>query len=210
MRLLLKRMIATVALCGATAGLSGCDEHAQAFASKTKDILDQRSAQLGKKIAAEKAAYNKQAAHASEDHRALVESSLQNERNERSDALAVDYAEGRKPVSHWRIDLAEYAKIDYAANREMLTAEIDANSRYLQNFDDLKIEQDKVEALSKLLDTLIKKPSIKSDVAALTSFASDTQHEFDKKVCTQLQKQTSDAANAAFKAKGCDDVLKSK
>lgn len=196
--------------------LCGCDERALDFAKKTKNILDQRSTQLSNKIAAEKKAYDNSAAQASEDHRILAGLSLQNERNERSSTLAADYDEERKPVSLWRKDLAEYATIDYDVNRELLTAEMDASSRYLQSYEDLQIEQDKVEALSKLLAALAKKPSLKSDVSDLASFAQDTKDEFDKQVCTHLQLQMKDpkadqkAATSTYCAKDCNDTLKQK
>ena len=194
---------------------AGCDEQARDFATKTKTILNQRSEQLAKKISAEKMAYESSASHAATDHRALADSSLQNERNERADALAADYAEGRKPVSLWRKDLSEYAHIDYETNRELLIADMDASTRYLQNFENLQIEQAKVDALSKLLATLAQKPSLKDDLGALTSFASDTQQELDKKICTQLKSQekgdpAKDVAAIAYKDKNCDGVLKTK
>lgn len=210
------RRVLLLGLLAVTVGLSGCDEEARDFATKTKAILDQRSVQLSKKIAVEKEIYDKEAAAASEDHRALVDSTLQNERNERSDSLSADYEEGRKPVSLWRKDLAEYAKIDYTTNREILISEMDSSTLYLQKVDDLKIEQDKVDALSKLLATLAKKSSIKDGIGALASFAEDSKQEFDKKICTQLKSQksgTDAAAKAALKtydANKCDDVLKSK
>src|SRR5215831_1316745 len=92
---------------------AGCDQKARDFAVKTKAILDQRSDQLSKKIGAENTAYNNFAAHAAEADRALVDSSLRNERNERSRSLAVDYVERRRSAAHWRTDLAEYARIDH-------------------------------------------------------------------------------------------------
>ena len=52
--------------------LGGCDDKAREFAAKTKAILDQRSVQLTKKIAAEVEAYSAYAALATEDHRNLV------------------------------------------------------------------------------------------------------------------------------------------
>lgn len=206
----------TLILCLAASclTLAGCDEQARDFALKTKAILDQRSEQLAKKIAAEKRAYESSASQAVEDNRALLDSSLQNERNERSDALAADYEEGRRPISLWRKDLSEYARVDYAANRELLLADLDANTRFLRNFDDIKIEQDKVDALSKLLAALAQKPSVKDDINAISSFAGDTKTEFDKKVCSQLKSQikvndpTKDVASAAFKNKNCETVLK--
>jgi hypothetical protein len=210
----MKQLLTKLLLILPLFALCGCDERALDFAKKTKDILDQRSAQLAGKIAAEKKAYNKSAAQASENHRILIALSLQNDRNERSSTLAADYDEGRKPISLWRKDLAEYATIDYETNRELLTAEMDAQSQYLQSYEDLKIEQDKVEALSKLLAALAKKPSLKSDISDLASFAQDTKEEFDKQVCKQLQSQMKDstvdqkAASGAYCSKNCNDILK--
>jgi hypothetical protein len=209
-----RRARATVVLALASLAMGGCDEKAREFATRAQQLLTQRSEQLAKKIAAEKAAYNSSAAHAAEDHRALVDSSLQNERNERSEALAADYAEARRPVSLWRKDLADYAKIDFEANRELLTDDIDASSRYLQTFGSLTIEQDKVNALSKLLAALAKKPSLNDDIAALGTFANEAKTDFDKKICTDLKSRKGDqddaakAAQKAYDAKKCDDVLK--
>jgi hypothetical protein len=182
---------------------SGCDKKALEFAVKTALLLDQRSEQLSKKIAGETRAYNSAAAVAAESHRDLVDSSLRNERNSRSIALAADYDEGRKPVSRWQSDLAEYGQIDHIRTRELLSADIDAGSLFLQKLQALKIEQDKVEALAKLLSALAEKPTLVQDIAALGTFAAETQTDFDKKVCDALAKDTSAAGKAAFAAKEC-------
>jgi hypothetical protein len=211
-----RRGAAAACILVASFALSACDEKAIEFARRTKQILDQRSQQLAAKIAAERAAYNASAAHAAEDHRALIDSSLRNARTERSGSLAADYDEGRKPVSQWRRDLADYARIDYEANRGLVTDDLDADSRYVQIFAELTIEQDKVEALSKLLAALTKKPSLKDDVDALGSLAGDTKTAFDKLVCADLKTRkgaADDAGKAAAKAydaQKCDDVLKAK
>jgi len=194
--------------------LFGCDDDARKFAEKTKAILDERSAQLSLKIAREKLVYDKESTAARDDHQALVEVTLQNDRNERSDFLAAEYDEGRKPVSQWRTDLAEYARIDYTTNKDLLVSEIDTNSLYLQRLEDLKIEQDKVDALSKLLASLSQKSSLKNDVGSLATFAEDTKKEFDQKVCAQLKTQKADndaaakAASKSYDAKKCDEILK--
>jgi len=182
---------------------SGCDDKALEFAKNTAVILQQRSDQLSTKITAETKAYNSAAATAAEVHRDLADSALRNERNSRTIALAADYDEGRKPVSRWRSDVAEYGQIDYTTTRELLIADLDASSLFLQKLQALKIEQDKVDALAKLLEALANKPSLSQDVAALGSFAQDTKTEFDKKVCAELAKDTSAAGKAAFAAKGC-------
>jgi hypothetical protein len=186
--------------------VAGCDEEAREFAEKTALILRQRSDQLARKIAAETRAYNAAAAHAAEARRALIDSSLANERTGRVIALAADYDEERKPVSRWRSELGEYAQMEYEASRELLGADVDASSRFLQNVHALALEQDRVDALARLLAALASKPTLAQDVAALQSFAEETRTEFDEKVCAQLESQKdagSEAARKAFEAKKC-------
>jgi hypothetical protein len=195
-------------------GLAGCDDQAKKFAEQTKALLDQRSEQLAAKIAAETAAYKKSAANATENQRALVDSTLRNERNERTDELAADYSEGRKPVSLWRKHIAEYAKIDFTQNRDLLAADMQSETRYLRKFEDLKVEKEKVDGLAKLLDALSKKRTLKEDVDALSGFSQDTKLQFDIKVCTHLNAikgTTSPEAQSALNAYGamrCDTILK--
>ena len=183
--------------------LSACDEKAQQFALRTAEILQQRSAELTKKIAAERKAYQVVSASANDNQRALIESSLNNERSARAIALAADYDEGRKPPSRWQTELAEYAVIENRINRDLLTADLGAGAEFMQKLTALEIEQAKVDALAKLLATLAKKPSLADDIAAISAFADDTKEEFDKKVCAALAKDTSAASQAAFKARGC-------
>jgi hypothetical protein len=207
----MKARLLSILLFPAALLLTGCDEQARKFAEQAKAILDQRSVQLAKKIAAEAKAYEAYAALATENDRTLVNDSLMNERSERADQLGADYADGREPVSHWLSHLAEYAQVDYDRNRELLMGDLDASTLYLQRYEELKIEQDKVDALSKLLSTLAKKQSLKDEMDALTGFAQDTKKEFDKKVCSDLQakKAAGDvAATKLYDDKKCTDVLK--
>jgi hypothetical protein len=193
-----------IALVGALVAMTltaGCDETAREFAARTREILEQRSAQLSAKIAAEMTAYSKIATHAAEASRALVDSRLMNERQERASVLALDYLEGQKPASRWRTELAGYAQIDYEVNRELLTADMDAHTRFLTQVQALKLEQDKVDALDRLLGTLAAKRSLQEDVAAAATFAQDAKTEFDKKVCDQLTKQQAGTGPAAARAK---------
>jgi hypothetical protein len=185
--------------------LSACDEKAQEFALRTAEILQQRSAELTRKMAAERKAYQEVSAIANETHRDLIESSLNNERSARSIALAADYDEGRKPPSRWQTELAEYAQIDYRLNRDLLSADFGAGAEFMQKLQALEIEQAKIDALAKLLAALAKRPSLAEDLAAVGAFVEDTKEEFDKKVCAALAKDTSAAGQAAFKAKGCQN-----
>jgi hypothetical protein len=183
------RGLARIGCCLLAVAATGCDEKAIEFARRTKAILSQRSDQLALKIAAESAAYNQAAAVAAESARDLIDSALRNERNERASALAADYKEERKPISLWRTHLAEYARIDRDAHQELLISDVDARSRYLRQFEALKIEQDKVDALAKLLDALIQKPTLQQNIESLATFADQTRTEFETKVCAEIQKK---------------------
>jgi hypothetical protein len=183
--------------------LSACDEQAQQFAVRTAEILNQRSAELTRKIAAERKAYQDASTIANETQRDLIESSLNNERSAQSIALAADYDEGRKSPSRWQTDLAQYAQLDYQLNRDLLSADLGAGAEYMQKLQALEIEQAKIDALAKLLAALAKKPSLAADLQAIGAFVEDTKAEFDKKVCEELARDTSAAGQAAFKARGC-------
>lgn len=182
---------------------SACDEKAQEFARRTAEILQLRSGELSKKIAAETKAYQDVAAIAAETQRDLIDSSLGNERSARSIALAADYDEGRKPPSRWQTDLAEYTQIDYRLHRDLLTADVNAGGEFQQKLQALEIEQARIDALTKLLAALAKKPTLEQDIEAIGSFAEDTKKAFDTNVCEALAKDSSSAGQAAFKAKEC-------
>ena len=194
----------TFLLCVLLAPLaSGCDEKAQEFARRTADILQQRSGELSRKIAAETKAYADVAAVAAESQRDLIDASLANERSARTIALAADYDEGRKPPSRWQTDLAAYAEIDYRLNRDLLAADVNAGGEFQQKLQALEIEQARIDALAKLLAALAQKPTLAEDLRAIGSFADDTKNAFDTKVCAALAKDTTKEGQAAFKAKGC-------
>ena len=175
--------------------VSGCDEQARSFAARTRDILDRRSVEVSKKISVEMQAFQASAGQATEDSRNLANDSLANERSERADRLAVDYRENRTPVSHWRSQLFEYAQIDYATRAQILTTDLDAKTLYMQRYEELKLEQDKLAALSRLLTVLAAKQSLKNDVGAISEFAEETKQDFDQKICADL-KLKADAGHA--------------
>lgn len=152
--------------------------------------------------------YNDYAAKAAEDNHNLMIAALGNERAERANALAADYQEGRKPASLWREDLAEYANVDYERTKQFLMTDIDAETNYLQRYQSIAIEQDKVDALAKLLDALAKKQSLKDETSALVGFVEDTKQEFDEKVCSALESKTDSASRQLFKDKKCVPAAK--
>jgi hypothetical protein len=200
-----------IAICGLLPLLlTGCDKEAREFAQKTAALLRQRSAQLTLKIKAETEAYHQIARIAAESSQTLIDTTLRNERNGRAAALAADYDEKRKPISRWQTDLLDYAQLDAAMSRDLLTSDVEASSKYLQGIQGLAIEQAKVDVLAKLLATLAEKPTLLEDGTAIGKFVEDTRSEFDKQVCAALEaKMASDQAAAKeFKAKGCTPTKK--
>ena len=125
-----------------------------------------------------------------------------------SDQLTADYVEQKQRVSLWRQHLLDYAQADYSRNRDLLLTDLDAITLYSQRFESLRIEQDKVDALSKLLDALAKKQSLKEQVDTGAGFAKNIESEFEKKVCAALKGNTDAAAKKLYADKKCDDVLK--
>jgi len=194
--------------------LVSCDYKARSLARQATVVLQQRSVELSNAIAAEIEAYNDYSVEWVREERDLTNSSLANERSERVNELKVEYLQngnGGKPVSLWRKDLSDYAQIDYLARRNLLASDLNASTLYLQRLETLKEDQDKAEALAKLLATLAKQPSAKDELTAVTDFAQEAKNSFDGKVCADL-KTKSDAGNASAlklsKDKGCKQPSK--
>ena len=199
------RRAGAAAICLALSTLTaGCDDEAREFARQTAALLKQRSAELTKKIDAEVTAYGELATILGNAERTVTTTTLRNDRNRRAIDVTADYAEGRRPVSRWQTDLLDYAQVDYAATRELLIAGIDANSRFLQGLQALEIEQTKVDAAAKLLESLETKPSWKDELAAVTDFAKDVKKAIDEK-CAALGKApaTDTVAAETFKNLHC-------
>jgi hypothetical protein len=194
--------------------VTGCDEKARQLATQTDLVLRQRSKELTAKTAAEVTAYHSYASLATENQRVLVAASLANDRSEQADRIAAEYLDNEQNIPLWRTQLAQYADLDYTAERQRLSTDLDATSLYLQKYEDISIEQDKVDALEKLLTILVKEPSLKDQITSVSSFAQDTKDAFDKDVCSSLktkQAGTDAAAKTAaelYRDKKCDQILK--
>jgi len=201
-------------IVGLCVTLSGCDQEARDFAANTIKILQARSKDIGTKIKAENDAYTRFSAAAAQDHRDLLDSAIRNEINERSITLAASYHDDPKLIAQWRKDMAAFGDVDFNLQSQLFNGDLDESAKYLQNFQSLKIEQDKVDALAKLLGVLAKKQSAIAELKALGEFAEDSKQQFDTKVCLQIKTDQAStdakkkaAADAAYKAKGCDPVL---
>jgi len=176
--------------------LSSCDKRAEEYAKQIRELLDERSKQISVKIAAERKAYEQYGLHSEKTARELVAADLVNLRNLRSEELAVDYAQGRKPDSPWKSRLLQYAQLDFEQNRAILGADMDSKSTYTSSLLELEIEQAKITALRKLLTQLEKPRSFAQEAKAIGEFGQEAKKEFDKLVCAGLKEQKAEKDKA--------------
>ncbi len=116
-------------------------------------------------------------------------SNLEQERIERSRALALDLIEGKQDVGRWREPIREYAKADYAIQRDILLADMNSQFQFLEKIQALAVDKQKIAALSKALDLLSEKPAMADQLKDLADFAKEAKNDFDKAVCDGLAAQ---------------------
>jgi hypothetical protein len=148
-----------------------------------RSLLKKYQNAIAGQVAENRKQYREIAAVAEKGHRDRQDTGLRFERTRRSERLANDYADRRKPVSQWKDDLLEYAQLDYQLNRDLLRQESTDGAEYLIGLETLKFEQAKLEALDTILEGLAKPASFLEQVEELGSFAAATKEAFDKKVC---------------------------
>lgn len=184
--------------------LAGCDENALRMAKEAHGILNSYELQLERKLDSEQKAYTQQAQIEAEAAREQMYSNLDQERIERSRSLALDIIEGKQDLGRWREPIRDYAKVDYAIQRDILLADMNSQSQFLEKIQALAIDKQKITALSKAFDLLSAKPSLANQLKDLTDFAKESKNDFDKAVCGGLAAQVKDketqVANAATNA----------
>ena len=171
---------------------TGCDENALRMAKEARNVLNAYERELEHKLASEQQAYTRQAQIEAEAAREQTYSNLEQERIERSRSLALDLMDGTLAVSRWREPIREYAKADFAIQRDMLLAGMDSESRYLEKIQALSIDKQKIAALSHVFGTLAEKPALADQLKGLSDFAKETKTDFDKAVCDGLAAQIKD------------------
>jgi len=185
-------------------GLTGCDENALRIAKEAHNVLSAYEQELEHKLASEQKAYTQQAQIEAEAGREQMYSNLEQERIERSRTLALDLIEGKQDVGRWREPIREYAKADYAIQRDILLADMNSQFQFLEKIQALAVDKQKIAALSKAFDLLSEKPALADQLKDLTNFAKEAKDDFDKAVCNGLAAQIKDkemqVANASTDA----------
>jgi hypothetical protein len=179
-------------------GSAGCDEKALQMARDARTILEAYEKELELTGAAEERAHQEQARIQEQAEREQVLASLEQERVERSRALALDFLEGESTVARWQEPLRDYTRIDYEIHRGLLLRELDSQLQFLERIQALEVSRQQVAALKKAFGALAEAPKLQDQLAGLGRYAQETRGEFDKKVCASLAEQITKKETASL------------
>src|SRR5260370_4436727 len=104
----MKHLIAVSVLVGLAAPAPGCAESKVArYIAGIRSLLKKYQNAIAGQVAENRKQYREIAAVAEKGRRDRQDTALRFDRTRRSERLANDYAEKRKPVSNWKDDLLE-------------------------------------------------------------------------------------------------------
>ncbi|MBN9661002.1 MAG: hypothetical protein J0H49_22615 [Acidobacteria bacterium] len=192
----MKKTFAGTALLSALL-LAGCDTEAREFAAKTAVLLKEYEARLSQEIGESEKHYRQFAAvEADSAHRrAIVDEGVA--RREMADKWSADYIERAKQARRVREQLLEVAKVQFEVNQKRWLNDADESRIYLDKLEKLQADKEKVEALGKLLESLVKKQSLVDQGKEIGKFVEATKEELDKKICADIGKRIDDPATKA-------------
>jgi hypothetical protein len=189
------KALAIMLLAGAlTAAGCGDDDNARAYAKKLGVVLKAYHEQVNQKVRAEQESYKRLAGVYGRAQDEDARESLWLERNELAQQIA-DQLKGGKPspsVTEIRALLKKYADTDVQLMRKLLEREGIDNTESLGTLVSLDVETQKIEALTKALDTLAEPKSTRQQLKELAAFAGQVDAEFKKLVCADLAQQIKD------------------
>ncbi len=167
------------------------------YIMEVRKVLKTYGTQIQAHIKRNEAAYQEIGERAAQGRRDAASGELRYERARRSERLAADFVEGRKPVSMWKDFLKEYGDVDWRMTRELLEKESIDGAEFLTGLASLSYEVAKVDALDTVLSGLEKPETFLDQIQLLQKFGSETVTEFDKKVCAGLKTELTAATQSA-------------
>jgi hypothetical protein len=201
----IRRILCVVLLGVSTAA---CDEDALRLAREARGVLVTYEKELGRKIAAEQRAYDRQSQVMAVAHREQLASGLEQERIERARTLSLDLVENQTRVTRWREPLRAYAAADYGVQRELLLQDLGSEMNFVARIQALEIDKQKIRAVATALDALSEKISFTDQVKAFAEFAQEVKTDFEKQVCDSLARQLEEASASVKAAAGNEPELK--
>jgi hypothetical protein len=182
--------------------LSGCDDKdARDYAQELVGVLKSYQGEVNKKIAAEQASYKDLAGTYAYARQVDVLTTLRTERLRRAESLPDVLMQGEKKITSAEIHalVADYAKSDFEATRQMLEQESDGQAEYLASLETLELQAQNITALTKALEELAKPKSDIKKLKELGAAAKEFKDKFDSLECEDMARQL-----ACLKAKQSD------
>jgi hypothetical protein len=174
------------------------------MAKDARALLNSYETELVKKLVAEQTAYQLQAQVEARARREQAFANLEQERIERSRAMALDFLDGKRGVARWQEPVRDYARKDYEIQRGFLLEDMNGQMQFLARIQTLEVDKQKISALKQAFGALAEKPTLTEQAEQLASFAKDTSSEFDKQLCanlaSQLKEKTAEIASLTIEA----------
>jgi uncharacterized lipoprotein NlpE involved in copper resistance len=190
----MKKLLMTLMLCSLTL-LSGCDDKdARDYAHELVGVLKSYQAEVNQKIKVEQESYKDLASTYAYARQVDVHTRLQNERLRLSGSLTDSLMSGdtkdtKITPSTLHGLVADYAKHDFEATRQMLEEESDGQAEYLASLESLELQAQSIESLTKALEELAKPKSDIKKIKELGLAAKEFKDKLDALGCEELARQ---------------------
>jgi hypothetical protein len=186
----MKRLV-TIAMILGVFAFSGCDnEDAREYAKELVGVLKTYQVEVNKKIAAEKKSYKDLATTYAYAKQVDLISSLRTERFRRAENLT-DALLGEEELTPAEMHalVADYAKQDFEATREMLEDESDRQAEYLGSLEALELQSQNLTVLRKALEAMAKRKGQIKQLKELAGSAKQFKAKFDELQCEELAQE---------------------
>jgi hypothetical protein len=185
-----------VLLVLASITLMGCDANALRFAAETRRLLEEYQKKIAAEITDARGFYQRNSALLASAAWRRLNDGLAAGRIERSTALSADYMDGRKSSSLMRSEIRDYVLTEVEERRRSLSADVDSCLPYMERLNALEADQEKVAALSRMIEMLAKPRSMVDETRELGQFVDDAKTGYNKLVCDDLSAKQKAAAAA--------------
>jgi hypothetical protein len=175
----------------------GCsDDDARAYAAKLGIVLKAYQEQVDAKIKAEQASYKALTAAYSRAKDDDAIESLWLKRAELAETITDRLLRTRTvTLTEIHAMLRRYANLDFEISKTLLEREIGDTATQAVTLASLELEGKKIAALAKALEDLSQPKGALKELKTLATYAGQVETEYNKLVCDDLTKQSTDLAD---------------
>lgn len=191
--------------------LTGCggDATAEKYAAQLASVLKSYQDSIGTHTKAQQQSYENIAKLLEKYSEMDASGSLDSERAERQ-RLMLDQLLDGDPKRQLHVNgtnlkqaLADYANLEFAANKQTITAEMDSYKRFLVGIQGLQQESDNINQFKTLLEDLSKKKTGMTSMKEAIAFGQTVKDSYNKLQCEAVKAEittlTADSTAAATK-----------